>query len=43
MKTSIVSREYAGKMRVALWSEPGLGVEPEAELLEKFCIDRVKL
>ncbi len=38
-----VRDETDGKMRVALWSEPGLGVEPEAELLEKFCIDRVKL
>ena len=38
-----VRDETDGKMRVALWPEPGLGVEPEAELLEKFCIDRVKL
>jgi hypothetical protein len=30
-------------MRVPLWTEPGIGVEPEAELLEKLCIDRVKL
>lgn len=35
--------ETDGKMRVALWSDPGLGVQPEADLLEKFCIERVKL
>ncbi len=38
-----VRDETDGKMRVALWPEPGLGVEPEAELLDKFCIDQVKL
>ena len=32
-----------GTMQIPLWSEPGLGVEPQPELLEKFCIDRAKL
>ena len=27
-----------GKMRVGLWSEPGLGVEPDMERLQKYCI-----
>lgn len=31
-----------GKMRVRLWSEPGLGVEPQPELLERFCIAQAK-
>jgi o-succinylbenzoate synthase len=32
-----------GRQRVRLWSEPGIGVEPDAALLEKFCIARVKI
>jgi O-succinylbenzoate synthase len=34
--------ETAGKMQVRLWSQPGLGVEPEAGLLERFCVARAK-
>jgi len=29
-----------GILRVPLWSEPGIGVEPDPELLENFCIAR---
>jgi len=32
-----------GKQRVALWSAPGIGVEPRMDLLEKLSLDRVKL
>lgn len=32
-----------GVRKVRLWSEPGLGVEPDAALLEKYCMNRVKL
>ncbi len=32
-----------GKMQVSLWSEPGIGVEPDEELLERFSIGRVKV
>ncbi len=32
-----------GKMCVPLWSEPGIGVEPQPDLLEKFSINRAKL
>jgi len=31
-----------GKMRVRLWSEPGLGVEPDPGLLAKFCINQTR-
>jgi O-succinylbenzoate synthase len=31
------------KQRVRLWSEPGIGVEPAADVLEKFCIARTKV
>lgn len=31
-----------GAMRVPLWSEPGIGVEPDPELLERFCLARVE-
>lgn len=34
--------EADGKMRIALWSEPGIGVEPDVELLEKHCLARAK-
>ena len=29
-------------MRVPLWSEAGIGVEPNPELLDKFCLNRAK-
>lgn len=32
-----------GKMRITLWLEPGVGVEPDPRLLEEFCIARVKV
>jgi o-succinylbenzoate synthase len=32
-----------GVRKARLWSEPGIGVEPEAGLLEKYCIARAKL
>ncbi len=32
-----------GKMRIALWSEPGLGIEPDMELLQKYCISQTKV
>jgi O-succinylbenzoate synthase len=35
--------EPDGTMRILLWSEPGIGVEPQPELLEKFCIARARL
>ncbi|MBN2291950.1 MAG: hypothetical protein JXM70_05960, partial [Pirellulales bacterium] len=28
---------------VKLWSEAGLGIEPDMEVIEKYCIDQVKL
>ncbi len=35
------SRDPAdGKMRTALWTEPGIGIEPDAELLEKNSLAR---
>ncbi len=27
-------------LRIALWAEPGIGAEPDPELLEKFCLAR---
>jgi len=32
-----------GTMRINLWPEPGLGVDPEPEALEKLCLARVKV
>ena len=32
-----------GRQRVRLWSAPGIGVEPERAVLEKFCIARAKI
>jgi o-succinylbenzoate synthase len=32
-----------GVRRIKLWSEPGLGVEPDAEALESLCIARASL
>ncbi|MBN2476235.1 MAG: o-succinylbenzoate synthase [Pirellulales bacterium] len=31
-----------GKMRIQLWSEPGIGTEPDQELLDKYCLARAK-
>ncbi len=33
--------EAAGKQKATLWSEPGIGVVPDPDRLEKFCIARV--
>ena len=35
--------EADGRQRVALWSAPGIGVEPDRKLLEKFCIARANI
>jgi O-succinylbenzoate synthase len=35
--------ETDGIMRVPLWSEPGLGAEPDPELLAKFCVAQARL
>jgi O-succinylbenzoate synthase len=35
--------ETDGRQRVRLWSTPGIGVEPDRALLEKFCIARAKI
>jgi O-succinylbenzoate synthase len=32
-----------GKQRVTLWSQPGIGVEPDRELLQKYCVNRARL
>jgi O-succinylbenzoate synthase len=32
-----------GRQRVKLWSGPGIGVEPDGALLEKFCIARATI
>ncbi len=32
-----------GRQRVALWSGPGIGVVPELEKLEKFCVARARI
>ena len=32
-----------GPLRVRLWSEPGIGVEPDPGRLEEFCLARAKL
>lgn len=38
----VAVREAEGPLRVPLWSEPGIGVEPDRELLDKLCLDRAK-
>jgi len=38
-----VREETDGVLRIPLWSGPGIGVEPDAELLEKSCLARVKV
>ena len=35
--------ETDGIMRIGLWSEPGLGVDPDRQLLDKLCLDRAKV
>ncbi len=35
--------ETDGRQRVRLWSTPGIGVEPDRALFEKFCIARAKI
>jgi len=35
--------EADGDLRVTLWSEPGIGVEPDPKLLEKSCLARAKI
>lgn len=32
-----------GKLRIPLWSQPGIGVEPDLDRLERFCLARAKL
>lgn len=32
-----------GRQRVQLWTGPGLGVEPDAALLEKFCVAKAQV
>jgi O-succinylbenzoate synthase len=32
-----------GLMRIALWSEPGVGVEPNSNMLSRFCVAQAKL
>lgn len=34
--------ETDGKMRIPLWSEPGLGIEPDVELLQECCIAQAR-
>jgi len=38
-----VRNETDGVLRIPLWSEPGLGVHPDPELLKKFSLARVKV
>ena len=38
-----VRDETDGLLRIPLWSEPGIGAEPEPALLEKFCLARAKV
>ena len=38
-----VLNETDGVLRIPLWSEPGLGVHPDPELLKKFSLARVKV
>jgi O-succinylbenzoate synthase len=35
--------EAEGLLRVPLWMEPGIGVEPDAALLEKWCLSQAKV
>ena len=37
------TREPDGVQRVPLWSEPGLGIEPAREVLEKYCVAKAKV
>jgi O-succinylbenzoate synthase len=38
------SRDAAdGRQRVRLWSEPGIGIEPDRKLLEKYCLAHVRI
>ncbi len=32
-----------GILRISLWAEPGIGIEPDAELLEKYCLARASI
>ncbi len=32
-----------GTMRIKLWPEPGIGTDPNMELLEKYCLGRAKI
>jgi len=32
-----------GKQRVRLWLEPGLGVEPDEQVIDKFCLSRASI
>ena len=36
-------READGVRRVPLWTTPGIGIEPDAKLLEKFCLQRATI
>ena len=36
-------RDPDGMLRVPLWSEPGIGAEPNPDLLEKYCVARARL
>ena len=35
--------EADGAMQVALWSEPGIGIDPDAELLERFAVAKARI
>ena len=36
-------RDEDGKLRIHLESSPGIGVQPDGEVLEKYCLERVKM
>ena len=36
-------RNADGKLQIALWPEPGIGVDPDPQRLEKLCLARAKL
>jgi O-succinylbenzoate synthase len=38
-----VRDQTEGLLRIPLWSEPGIGVQPDPELLERLCLARAKL
>jgi O-succinylbenzoate synthase len=38
-----VPDETDGRLRVSLWSEPGIGVEPDPAVLDKFCLERARV